>query len=247
MKIAIPPRPPGRLRLYAALWLALLIMCFSASYALGGSRGRISGGASGVSPAGTNTFTGSNTFTQTIIAQNAVALQMVAGNYLSFDVGNAITIRNASGSLELGGMVISASDNNSDLGNSTHRFRNVYAGTGLYVGAGNLALSGTAPTITSAGTSPSVTTSNGATTFRINVGTGGTATTIVLAMPAATTNWNCSGSNLTAAAANRNPTGVLLMQSSTSTAATLQYQTVGTGVALAFVASDIVQINCIGE
>lgn len=105
-------------------------------------------------------------------------------------------------------------------------------------------ITGTAPTVTSAGTSPSVTSSNGTATFRVNVGTGGTATTIVLAMPTASTGWNCNGSNITAAAANRNPTGILFQQSSTTTAATLQYQTVGTGAALAFVASDIVQISC---
>lgn len=112
-------------------------------------------------------------------------------------------------------------------------------------GSGSMVISTTAPTVTSAGTSPSVV-ANGSVTFRVNVGTGGTATTIVMAMPTATTGWNCSGSNLTAAAANRNPTGVLLQQSSTTTSATIQYQTVATGVALAFVASDVVQIHCDG-
>ncbi len=110
---------------------------------------------------------------------------------------------------------------------------------------GVLFLSATAPTVTSAGASPSITASNGSVTFRVNVGTGGTANTIVLAMPTSATGWNCNGSNITAAAANRNPTGVLLQQSSTTTAATMQYQTVGTGVALAFVASDVVQMSCI--
>lgn len=121
---------------------------------------------------------------------------------------------------------------------------NAAISAGSYQVAGNLAVSATAPTVTSAGTSPSVTANNGSLTFRINVGTGGTATTIVLALPTATTGWNCDGSNLTAAAANRNPTGALLQQSSSTTAATLQYQTVATGVALAFVASDIVKITC---
>lgn len=113
-----------------------------------------------------------------------------------------------------------------------------------FLKTGVLLLSDTAPTITSAGTGPAMVSSNGAATFRVNVGTGGTATTIVMAMPTATTGWNCTGSNITAAAANRNPTGVLLEQSSTTTAVTMQYQTVATGVALAFVASDQVLINC---
>jgi hypothetical protein len=52
-----------------------------------------------------------------------------------------------------------------------------------------------------------------------------------------------SGSNITAAA-RMQPDGVLLQQSSTTTAVTMQYQTVATGVALAFTASDIVQMSC---
>lgn len=99
------------------------------------------------------------------------------------------------------------------------------------------------PTVTSAGTSPTVPNSNGTAAFRINVGTGGTATTIVLGLPLAQTGWNCFGTNLTGAAANR-AAGVIVQQSSTTTAATLQYQTLSTGVALAFTASDIVAINC---
>lgn len=100
----------------------------------------------------------------------------------------------------------------------------------------------TAPTVTSAGTSPSVTASNGSATFRVNVGTGGVATTIVLAMPAATTGWNATAVNLTGAAANR-AAGVMVQQSSTTTSITLQYQTLSTGVALAFTASDIVAVS----
>jgi hypothetical protein len=103
----------------------------------------------------------------------------------------------------------------------------------------------TAPTVTSAGTSPSVTASNGTATFRVNVGTGGTATTIVMAMPTATTGWNCYVNNLTGAAANR-AAGVMVEQSSTVSSVTVQYQTVATGTALAFTASDIVGFICMG-
>jgi len=100
----------------------------------------------------------------------------------------------------------------------------------------------TAPTVTSAGTSPSVV-ANGTAAFRVNVGTGGTATTIVLAMPAATTGWNCHAENITAAAANR-ANQIVKQQSSTTTAVTVQNQTVSTGAALAFTASDIVSFIC---
>ena len=102
----------------------------------------------------------------------------------------------------------------------------------------------TAPTVTSAGTSPAVAGSNGTLTFRVNVGTGGTATTIVMAMPAATTGWNCDAENLTGNAANRANQQVV-QQSSTTTAVTVQNQTISTGAALAFTASDIVRFLCI--
>jgi hypothetical protein len=101
----------------------------------------------------------------------------------------------------------------------------------------------TAPTVTSAGTSPSVVASNGTAAFTVNVGTGGTATTIVMAMPAATTGWACVPQNLTASAANRANQQVV-QQSSTTTAVTVQNQTISTGAALAFTASDIVRFLC---
>lgn len=101
----------------------------------------------------------------------------------------------------------------------------------------------TAPTVTSAGTSPTVPNSNGSASFRVNVGTGGTATTIVMAMPATTAGWNCEVENLTANAANRIGQRVV-PQSSTTNSVTVQNQTIATGAALAFTASDIVQFVC---
>lgn len=108
---------------------------------------------------------------------------------------------------------------------------------------GHLLLSSTAPTVTSAGTSPSVTASNGAATFIVNVGTGGTATTIVMAMPAAFAGWTCFANDITASAAAI--AGVADRQmSSTTTAVTVQHYTISTGVALVYTASDLVRFNC---
>lgn len=101
----------------------------------------------------------------------------------------------------------------------------------------------TAPTVTSAGDSPTVVASNGTAAFTVNVGTGGTATTIVIALPAATTGWIAKAENLTAAAANR-ANQTVKMLSSTTTSVTVQNQTVSTGAALAFTASDIVAFQC---
>lgn len=119
---------------------------------------------------------------------------------------------------------------------------NMVGGGGSFQMATVPIISSTAPTVTSAGTGPSVAGTNTA-AFRVNVGTGGTATTIVMAMPTATTGWNCNAENLTGQAANRANQQVV-QQSSTTTAVTVQNQTISTGAALAFTASDIVAFLC---
>ena len=120
--------------------------------------------------------------------------------------------------------------------------RGFTSNTDGYYLASKIAISNTAPTVTSAGTSPSIVT-NGTVAWRANIGTGGSATTLVVAMPAATTGWNCEATNLTAAAANRANQRVE-QQSSTTTSVTLQNQLVSTGAAQAFTASDIVSAIC---
>lgn len=61
---------------------------------------------------------------------------------------------------------------------------------GAYERKTQVMISDTAPTISSGfGTTPTIPNSNGTAAFTINVGTGGTATTGVLTMPAATTRW----------------------------------------------------------
>lgn len=63
--------------------------------------------------------------------------------------------------------------------------------TGSYGMSGNVFASATAPTIASAcGTTPAIS-ANGTSNFDITIGTGGTASTCVLTMPAATTAWSC--------------------------------------------------------
>lgn len=114
---------------------------------------------------------------------------------------------------------------------------------GGYQVNGVLFVSPTAPTVTSAGTTPSVPNANGSVSFRVNVGTGGTATTVVTAMPTAPAGWNCDAQNITANAANRAGQQVV-QQASTTTSATVQNQTISTGAALAFTASDIVRYIC---
>lgn len=115
------------------------------------------------------------------------------------------------------------------------------SGTGF--GMGFMFLSSTAPTISSGfGTSPSIANSNGTAAFTVNIGTGASATSGVVGLPAATTGWNCSVNDLTAAAAhvayNTRQTA------STTTTATLENQTTSTGAAVAWGVSDILRVSC---
>jgi hypothetical protein len=120
----------------------------------------------------------------------------------------------------------------------------VTANSKLFMGAGGTSYfySGQ-PTVSSAfGTSPVIT--GTATSGSINVGTGGTATGGVLAMGATATNgWNCTVFNITALAANRANQWTVQTASSTTTV-TVQNQTISTGAALAWTASDVVRFNC---
>lgn len=113
--------------------------------------------------------------------------------------------------------------------------------TALHVGTA-LTFSATAPTVASGfGTSPVI--AGTATAFRVDVGTGGTATDGVLTMPAATTAWNCHVENLTATTANRANQRTLQL-GSTTTSVTIENQTISTGAALAWTASDVVALTC---
>lgn len=132
-----------------------------------------------------------------------------------------------------GGAYLRVGNGNIQINSATLSFVNGGSGPTFLI-------STTLPTVTSAGTSPSIT-ANGSASFRVNVGTGGTATTIVLAMPSSSTGWNAFAENITGSAANRANSRVVV-QSSTTTSLTLQYQTISTGAALAFTASDIVSV-----
>jgi hypothetical protein len=108
----------------------------------------------------------------------------------------------------------------------------------------NLLISATAPTISSGfGTSPSVAANNGTAAFTIDVGTGGTATNGVIGLPTATTGWNCFTTDITARAAHVADTHTV-QTASTTASATIENQTISTGAAVAWTASDIVRVSC---
>lgn len=108
-------------------------------------------------------------------------------------------------------------------------------------GAGGLRLllSSTAPTIGSAGTSPSVLANSGANSFRIDVGTGGTATGFTMTFPASTNRWICQCQNAT-----DNSTVRRIVQTGYSTTTcVMEQRTVSTNAAVAFGAGD--DVDCI--
>jgi len=113
--------------------------------------------------------------------------------------------------------------------------------SGSTVSINSLLISTAAPTISSGfGTGPSVTHNNGSASFSINVGTGGTATSGVVALNAtAADGWSCSASDPGAT-----PTGQTEVSSASTTTVTLTNYSRTVGTALAWTASEIIQVSC---
>lgn len=113
----------------------------------------------------------------------------------------------------------------------------ITSSTGTFSNGGiNLGIS-TGPSIGSGfGTSPSIVASggNGTYTFRVNVGTGGVATSGVITMPSNTNGWNCNVQDQTTAAKETRETA----DSTTSVTVT---------TTVAWTASDILQFICFGR
>lgn len=107
--------------------------------------------------------------------------------------------------------------------------------------SGHILLSATAPVIGTCGTTPSIVAQNGTAAFTVNVGSGGTATTCTVTMPAATTGWSCpvfpNGAPQAAAEVFAVPTSTTLI--------TISNYTASTGIALAFPASAVYNVNCV--
>jgi hypothetical protein len=103
----------------------------------------------------------------------------------------------------------------------------------------NLLASNAAPTISSGfGVSPSITVNNGTAAFRINVGTGGTASSGVIGLPTATNGWNCFAGDVTTPGSNNTR-----QSATTATTATLtNYGTSGT--TSPWPASDVLSVSC---
>ena len=101
----------------------------------------------------------------------------------------------------------------------------------IFIGNNILCGNGTPAISSGFGSTPSVTSNNGTCTFRVNVGTGGAATSgVVTVGDTATTGWNCQVTDFT-----NNP---VTRETATTTT------TVTVTAAAAWAASDILVFNC---
>lgn len=108
---------------------------------------------------------------------------------------------------------------------------------------GTMVSSATAPTISSGfGSSPSIDSNNGTATFRVNVGTGGTATNGVIGLPTAKAGWNCIVQELAPNAAAL--LSVTVVTTSSTTSVTVQNDLLSTGAATAWQASQVLILMC---
>lgn len=116
--------------------------------------------------------------------------------------------------------------------------------TSVAYNTSKLLVSTTAPTISSGfGTSPTIASNNGTATFRVNVGTGGIASSGVVGLPTAANGWNCNVD-----AFNPSATQLLsrtVLTATTSTTATVQNELISTGAATAWPASQVLILICV--
>jgi hypothetical protein len=116
--------------------------------------------------------------------------------------------------------------------------------TSRLIVSGTILISTTSPSApSSCGASPAVTSSNGSASFVVTGGTGGAATGCTITMPTAITGWNCSITNITQTAAHR-ADRITVQTASTTGSVTWEYQTVSTGAATVFTASDVFRGIC---
>lgn len=106
---------------------------------------------------------------------------------------------------------------------------------------GNVFYIALSPTISSGfGGTPSIPSNNGTAAFRLNVGTGGAATSGVIGLPAATTGWNCFCSDITTQSATVDVCRQTASATNTATIGNFN----SSGAAAAWVASDILAVSC---
>lgn len=122
--------------------------------------------------------------------------------------------------------------------------QNTFSGSTVLNGTLNitpLAFNAAAPAVSSGfGTSPTITNANGPTVFTLTIGTGGTATSGVLALPTATNGWFCKADDMTT-----NSATVFVTKQTANTAASATLANYNTsGAQAAWVAGDQLIVSC---
>jgi len=127
------------------------------------------------------------------------------------------------------------------IGNTTPDTGKFTTLTANYFGLNNnLLISTTSPTISSGfGTTPSISSPNGNATFRVNVGTGGTASAGVVALEGIGTGWNCTVEKIGFTTNTKT-----IQTASTATTVTVTNYTISTGAVAAWPASSILIFMC---
>lgn len=236
-------RRAGRVRAFAASAVAALLMGTMA-FAGGVGPGMWGRGGSSISSSQIQALTGwtSNGTTTTSL--------------LNVSMGNGINVLSASPNVLRGSLAPYVNIAEATGGGSIEMATATGGGQRIRMISDSLMFSGrldnsdtgksllfpTAPTVSSGfGTSPSITVSNGSNTFRVNVGTGGVATSGVIGLPASSTGWNCWCEDMT----TRSATVAFCRQTASTTTTVTIGNFTTTGLAAgAWVASDILLVKC---
>ncbi len=171
---------------------------------------------------------------------NNSAFGFSAGRYIS---GGSVSNTTSSNSTYLGYQAYPLANGDTNetvigynaVGNGSNTVTLGSSIAGLYVNS-SLILSQTAPTISSGfGTSPSIPNANGTVAFTVNVGSGGSATTGTIGMPAAAHGWVVNCSDITT------PASFVTSQSGAGNTASVPVANYSrtTGLAIAWTAGDV--------
>lgn len=192
--------------------------------------------ATGKSTPVTCTQSGTGCFLDVQVAGGSATMSSLTftnGTVLSDSASGKLLVTGTTPMLQLGGTTSSFSALKGSGTNVLLRLADDSASGIIFgrFGTFNMLVSDGSPTISSGfGTSPSIVAHNGPASFRINVGTGGAATSGVVGLPGATTGWNCQVTDMTNNTATR-------QTASTTTTATFT-------AAAAWAASDILTVSC---
>lgn len=184
---------------------------------------------------------------QTLIGANAGA-NLSAGNsntIVGYNAGDLITIgsRNTIVGQTVASITLATGSNNILIG-TTNAVDTPAASTSNWVNIGNTIIANAvAPTISSGfGTTPTIAAGTSSAAFQVNVGTGGIASSGVVAFTtAALHGWACSAVDGTNAATSN----TVATPTSTTTITLTNYGRT-TGIATAWAASDVITVTCNG-